>query len=72
MKQVFRLTGLLFIVILFGACATNNKQDKQTNNIAKVIDRAEQQIGYQVKLIEESGKILNAFPKLLLIIKPTS
>ncbi len=60
MKQVFRLTGLLFIVILFGACATNNKQDKQTNNIAKVIDRAEQQIGYQVKLIEESGKILNA------------
>lgn len=60
MKQVFRLTGLLFIVILFGACAKNNKQDKQTNNIAKVIDRAEQQIGYQVKLIEESGKILNA------------
>ena len=60
MKQVFRLTGLLFIVILFGACATNNKQEKQTNNIAKVIDRAEQQIGYQVKLIEESGKILNA------------
>ena len=60
MKQVFRLTGLLFLVILFGACATNNKQDKQTNNIAKVIDRAEQQIGYQVKLIEESGKILNA------------
>ena len=38
MKQVFRLTGLLFIVILFGACATSNKQDNNKAHISEDTD----------------------------------
>ena len=60
MKQVFKLIKLLLMSILICACAATHVQDKKTNSISKVIERAEQQIGYQVKLIEESGKILNA------------
>ena len=59
MKQ---FTVLFLMAILLGACTEQNEkkpQGSEADLFADVIKTAEQQIGYQVKLIEESGKILN-------------
>jgi rhamnogalacturonyl hydrolase YesR len=59
-------TSTIFIflaALLITSCAGNNGQRQQAGDaelFAEVIKTAEAQIGYQVKVIEESGKILNA------------
>lgn len=57
------LTAILFFAAIFAACSSTNEEGKNkienANLFTNVIKTAEQQIGYQVKLIEESGKILN-------------
>jgi uncharacterized protein YyaL (SSP411 family) len=57
-----RLTILFILATLLGACTEKSKKMPQASSadlFASVIKTAEQQIGYQVKMIEESGKILN-------------
>src|SRR5690554_5270624 len=58
MNKIFTLVVVVGILI---SCLNSDdlkKQSYTTNEIDKVIQTAEQQIGYQVKLIEESGEIL--------------
>ena len=54
-------TNALFIVLValvLSSCANSNKSSSP-NIIADNIAFAEKQIGHQVKIIEESGKVLN-------------
>ena len=56
-----KLACILFIAVALMACAENDEQKQQANSNAlftDVIETAEQQLGYQVKVIEESGEIL--------------
>lgn len=51
----------LIVAITLVSCSSNIKQkrhDYTNTDITSVIQAAEQQIGYQVKLIEESNRIL--------------
>lgn len=58
MKKIF-VSLLLCLFIL--SCSNNGKNTKEDlcRLVAEDVKVAEQQLGYQVKLIEESGKILN-------------
>ena len=54
---------ILSLAVALVACTGGNgqKQSSETADLfQEVIKTAEAQIGYQVKVIEESGKILNA------------
>ena len=46
-------------MLAFWGCTNTCKNAQQTTDIKTVIDVAKQQIGYQVKLIEDSGKFKN-------------
>jgi unsaturated chondroitin disaccharide hydrolase len=57
-----RLTILFLLATLLGACTEKNGKMPQTKTddlFVDVINTAEQQIGYQVKVIEKLGTILN-------------
>lgn len=58
MKKIFQIISLCLLTL---SCSNNDK--KADNDLCQLITEdvevAKQQLGYQVKLIEESGKILN-------------
>ncbi|MBV7441660.1 glycoside hydrolase family 88 protein [Weeksellaceae bacterium TAE3-ERU29] len=62
MRRNFLLLALSSVLMI--SCNSNKekaccKSDAEENDIVAVIETAKEQIGYQTKLIEESGKILN-------------